>query len=144
MTTDLLFALILVIFSLGTLIGISELRMYELKEDMIYKDVLEKSEAGLIVLSGGGLVGCEDGNGLFLPFSFDETKKSLLTKKNLGLEDYNVILKIDNETVFTDNLNDTKNVISTKISLVKCVDKINNIREVKNFDIIFGELSVGR
>lgn len=142
---DFLFATILVIFSLGMLIGMAELRMYEIKEGIIYDDLQEKTEAAMIILSGGSLVGCVTDNGAILPFSYDDdaAKTAKVTKANLGLTDYNVSLQIGGATILNDSLQDTKNTLSVDLSMIKCSDNIK-INQLKTANVIKAELKVGR
>jgi len=142
-TLDFLLAMTLVIFSLGLMVGMAELRMYEIKEGIIYKALQEKTEAATIVLSGGGLIGCTTNNGSVIPFSLDVGKTSMITKETLGLSDYNVNLEIGTLSIINEDVRQSKNVISTTIDLVECADGLI-LTDLNSENIIVAKIEVGK
>ena len=123
-TIDFLMALILVIFCLGVLMSFGELRSYEIKESISYNDLQEKTEAGVIALSSGSIAGCVTNNDTVIPFSYNASKKTKITKDSLGLRDYNVSLDIDGDLILTDNVDWSDNSLTVDLNLITCLDGI--------------------
>lgn len=143
MTLDFLIATILVIFSIGMLIGMAELRSYNIKEGIIYQDLKEKSEGALIIISSGSLAGCTTNNGTTIPFSFNKDKSFELNKSSLGLEDYNVSLTVDGFFLINDSMDNVQNIISTELELIECTDGIS-ILETSSKNKVIANLGVGK
>jgi len=119
MTLDFLIAMILVVFSIGAMMQLAELRTYEIKENIEYEDLQEKAEAAAIALSGGTLIGCTTENGTAVPFTYN-TSVPGITKGDLGLKDYNVEVTADQVDLIAEDLGSAANVIVVDLELDKC------------------------
>ena len=140
---DLLIAMILVIFSIGIMLGAAETKMYELHEQAELNNLQEKTHAGIIVLSGGSLIGCVTDEGSVLPFTFDPSKESEITKENLGLQSINARVTINGVSFIDENITQAKNIFSSSITLTECYDGIN-LDDLNTENKILVSLEAGR
>ncbi len=125
-SVDFLFAMILMIFFLGTLFGIGEIKNYETKEDNIRNELEMKSQAALITLTNSKMFSCENDVNLFMAYSIDKDKLDLITtqkefKEMLGLADYNLSLLLDGGTVNGKNdIHSGRNIYAIDLNVLYC------------------------
>jgi hypothetical protein len=125
-SVDFLIAIILMIFFLGTIIGMTEVKNYEKKEELSIYTLENQSDAAVIVLTNSNLFACKTDTNNVLAYSIDMQKintfagNSTELKEKLGLLDYNISIKVGNITVFSEDLSENRNVHVSQINVLKC------------------------
>jgi len=128
-STDLLFAMVLIILALGALAGIAEFNNYNTKQKTIFSSLKEKSETAAITLTNAPWSSCKI-NEIPLAYSINQISlDSLIStpleiKKRLALQDNNVqivMLGIP-ETYYVNDLMLAKNVVTIDLNVVVCTN----------------------
>ena len=133
---DFLFAMVLMIFFLGMLIGLGEMQNYEKKEQTIRAELETRTQAALITLTNSNDFTCKTDLGTHLAYSIDLSKlipkTNIDTKNNLGLKDYNLSILLDNIIqTGKDDAHFGKNIYAFDINILQC-NGIVNFSDINN------------
>lgn len=127
-SVDFIISLSLGILFLGLLLGVSEVRMYSIKETKNNDLLINETNAKLVAFVNGKY-SCVTDNEIRLPYSIDELKieNEELTKNYLGI-DKNMILAIGSNLIINNELND--DIVSLEFEALVC-----------NGEILFADLN---
>ncbi|MFA6064760.1 MAG: hypothetical protein WCW44_00635 [archaeon] len=125
-STDLLFGMVIIIFGFGLMLTLAETSMYDSKHTINEKQLQQKTELALLLLTSSPIGQC-DLNGTLLPYSVNKDKifsmNSKTLKQALLLSDYNVQLTFSdgNKPIFEQT--NTSNIISIDVNALICTNK---------------------
>ena len=117
-SVDFIIAVSIGILFLGLLIGVSETRIYSMKENNNTDILINETNAKLSALVNGKYA-CITDNQIVLPYSLDESKIGTepSIKNYLGI-DNNVVLTIGSTTIINNQLN--SDIVSLELEALVC------------------------
>ena len=125
-STDLLFGMAIILFGFGLMLMLSETSMYDSKHAMNEKQLQEKTQLALLLLTSSSIGQC-DLNGTSIPYSINKSKFATITpttqialKKLLLLEDKNVQIELSDGTAPIMDPIGTANIITMDINILVC------------------------
>ncbi|MFA7133773.1 MAG: hypothetical protein WC122_02230 [archaeon] len=132
---DLLFAIVLIIFAIGVLIGSAEINNYNQKQQIIKNNLITKTIIGAEVLTNSSEWNCDLNNthpaysintDLFNLNNF--TLNEIKTKANLI--DYNIRISLNDEILYED-IEENKDAIIHELDILSCTNQttFNELKE---------------
>jgi len=128
-STDLLFAMILMILCLGTIISAYEFNLYNQKQDTLQKELKERTETAIIALTNS-VANCqiEDPSGKFISLAYSININKITTlalnpkilKETLAIQDTNLQIKLSTSgNILAEGIN-TQNIVAIDINVITC------------------------
>lgn len=122
-TVDVIISIILVILAMGVVSAVAEFNFYNSKQQLLYDSLKQKAETAAIVLANSDWSTCSIGN-TNLAYSVNFYKINSVghemdIKKKLGLQDYNVQIKIGGWEILSDSMT-SQNVVSVDLNVFYC------------------------
>jgi hypothetical protein len=132
---DFILAMLLAVLFLGMIVNLNESKLYSQKEDILTIKLTNQTDAGLVALLNGKY-SCKLqhtqinlANSLNLTTLNDTTKTHI--KKDLGLNDRNVSLTVNNISTSLDDTNFSNAIIILDQNILICTDFIS-IEQLNN------------
>lgn len=119
---DVLFAIVILIFGVGLLIGAAEINFYNYRQALEYKELVQKTITGAQVIANSEKWDCNFSN-FHSAYSINKDKfqtttiKEIKTKTNLT--DYNIRISIGDEMIYSDLLS-TTNLVVIDLNILAC------------------------
>jgi len=121
-STDLLFGMVIIIFGFGLMLALTETSSFDAKHARIEKQLQEKTEVALLLLTSSPIGQCD--LNVKLPYSINTEKLtslgSVALKKALLLEDNNVSISLSGGTTLINETPNTANIISIDLNVFVC------------------------
>ena len=133
---DMLFAIILLIFSIGIIIGSAEINTYNQKQQINQNNLITKTIIGAEVITNSNEWKC-DLNNTHLPYSINMNKFNTTNfplekiKEKANLTTYNIRISINNEIIYNENIEENKDLIVHELEILTCTNQttFNELKE---------------
>jgi len=128
---DLLFAVILLIFAIGLLLGAAEINNYNQKQQNMNAELIQKTIIGAQVITNSSEWDCNlDNTHAAYSLNLDKFKSTSgntieKIKQKANLTDYNIKIVIGELTLYEENLLNLKNAISFDLNILTCTNSTN-------------------
>jgi len=128
-STDLLFAMVIIVLCLGTIVSAYEFNLYNQKQHTIQKDLKEKTETAIIILTNS-VANCQindfNGRTMSLAYSINTNKLTTLAanpktlKEALAIQDLNLQIKLSTSGTILNEVINAQNIVGIDLSVMTC------------------------